>query len=146
MASYQVIKALRDVLVKLYFDVKMATLIATEAGLNTQLIDFGGPPIQFWQSILTVANNNEQIQDVIDAARSHNPNNQALREAEQLFQSGAVPPAAGAATPPASTKPSGNSGGVNIGSVSGGIHNSIISGGDVNNARIEGTTPRDGEE
>jgi hypothetical protein len=146
MASYQVIRALRDVLVKLYPAVNMATLIAAEAGLNTQLIDFGGPPIQFWQSILTVANNNEQIQDVINAARSYNPDNQALRDAEQVFQSGIVPPAASGATPPVNTRPSGNSGGVNIGNVSGGIHNSIISGGDVTNASIGSTPPRDDEE
>jgi hypothetical protein len=89
MASYDVIKALRDVMVKLYPTAQMANLVVAQAGLNAQLIDFGGPPVQFWHAILTVADNNSQLQDVITTARNQFPKNQELLDAEQLFQSGA---------------------------------------------------------
>lgn len=91
MASHEVIRALRDVLVILYPTANMANLVAAQAGLNVQLIDFSGPSIQFWHSILTVANNNNQLQEVINIARSQNPGNQALRDAEQLANIGGAP-------------------------------------------------------
>ena len=50
-----------------------------------------GPAIQFWTNNLVRAQNNNQVQDVIDIARKHFPRNEKLIDAETRFHTTPIP-------------------------------------------------------
>ncbi len=87
MTFYKELTLLRDVLAGLYPAPGLARAIVGEAGISERLIDFDGSAIEFWKSILSIAQNNNQIQDLIDVARKHFPKNEELIEAEKVFHS-----------------------------------------------------------
>ena len=91
MAFFIGLVPLRDVLAELYPAESMARVVAGEAGLREELIDFDGAAVEFWKRILSAAQSNDQVQDVIDVAREHFPKNARLTEAERVFQNTPVP-------------------------------------------------------
>jgi len=98
MGWYAGLAPLRNLLADLYPTASIARVIATEAGIAEQLIDFDGAAVEFWKSILTIAHHNGQVQALIDVARKHFPKNEALTEAERFFQETPVPDIIGAPT------------------------------------------------
>lgn len=135
MGWYAGLNRLRDVLADLYPAASVARTVVAEAGIPELLIDFEGSAVVFWKSILTKAQNNDQVQALIDVARSHFPTNAALIEAERIFHETPVPLLPRGADEPA---PSGNNGGSGNVSISvGGNSSGIIAGRDVNNAKVQ---------
>ena len=99
MTFHQGLVPLRDVLATFYPAPGLARSVVAEAGIPEQLIDFGGAAIEFWQAILTVANNQGRVPALIDVAIKHFPTNESLLEA--IKQANSVPVVA--ATPLASS-------------------------------------------
>lgn len=91
MSWYPGLNPLRDVLADLYPATSIARVVMTEAGIAESMVDFNGPAIAFWTSIITQAHHNQQVPTLIAVARNHFPKNQQLAEAEQVFQQTPVP-------------------------------------------------------
>lgn len=134
MAFYPGLTPLRDILADLYPAASIAQAVVGEAGLPEQLIDFSGSGMQFWQSILSVAHSNNQVQDVIDVARKHFAQNERLIEAEEIFHSTPAPE-----LPTDQADTSTETGSANTMNVSVGNDNSGIIARDINNANVVNT-------
>lgn len=139
MGWYAGLDPLRNLLADLYPAASIARVVATEAGIAEQLIDFDGAAVEFWKSILTTAHHNGQVQALIDVARKHFPKNEALTEAERVFQKTPVPDLPGLVETPAVDGGNNisNSGSENTTITVGGDNNGIIGGRDVKNAKIQ---------
>lgn len=87
MAFYPGLAPLRDVLAGLYPSKNIAQVVVAEAGLPEQLIDFEGAAVVFWKNILSVAQSNNQINELIDVARKHFPMNRDLIMAKEAYVS-----------------------------------------------------------
>jgi len=139
MGWYAGLAPLRNLLADLYPTASIARVIATEAGIAEQLIDFDGAAVEFWKSILTIAHHNGQVQALIDVARKHFPKNEALTEAERFFQETPVPDLSRLVEAPTFDGGSNifNSGSENTIITISGDNNGIIGGRDVKNAKIQ---------
>jgi len=161
MGYYKGLNPLRDILADLYPVASIAQVVIEEAGIAAQWVDFNGRAIEFWQSALTTAQNNGQVQGLINVARKHFPNNITLQDAEKTFLKAPVPPAPDMSED--SQESDSNSGdttnnvdGGNSGILIGGDaeNSTMVNVGDVsgsynafgsNNSVIIGGTPADGE-
>ncbi len=144
MAFYSGLAPLRDVLAGLYPAESIARAVVGEADVSAQLIDFDGSAVEFWTSILDVAQSNHRVQDVIDVARKHFPKNKELIEAEQIFHSTPPPALVGNTDEPEGDGSSKRSGDTTLQSVDG-SNSGIMAGGDVNDANIVNTGDITGE-
>ena len=77
--------ALRAILVKLYPREDDARQLAMTACLDPQYIEFSEKAINNWTNILDYARKNEQVEDIIRAARSQFTGNSELNEARKLW-------------------------------------------------------------
>lgn len=85
MTYHKDLMPLRDVFASLYPAESIARVVVGDAGISEKLIDFDGAAVEFWKNILTIAQSNRQVQALIDVAREHFPQNEALIDAEQIF-------------------------------------------------------------
>lgn len=92
MAYYPGLNPLRDILASLYPTEGYARAMVTEAGIAEHFIDFHGSAFIFWQSILSIAHSNGQVENLIDVARTHFPKNEILIAAVKVFSDTPVPP------------------------------------------------------
>jgi hypothetical protein len=120
------LNALGEVLATLYPTENLARVVVSEAGLPAAWIDFGGAAIEFWHSILTVATNRGEMQPLIDVARRHFPQNEALLAAADAWQTAAASAPNAEEPPPASARH------IHIG----GDNYGIVAGGDVTQATV----------
>ena len=91
MGYYEGLNDLRDMFAELYPTESKARVVVGEAGISDEFINFGGSAIEFWRNILEFAQNNGQVQKVIDVARKRYPGNSQLAEAEIVFHETPVP-------------------------------------------------------
>lgn len=128
MAFHQGFVPLRDILAELYPAPGLARTVVAEAGIAEQLIDFGGAAVEFWQAILTVADNQARVQTLIEVAHRHFPQNERLIEAIKQYH--ATPVGAAAPFAPLATHTSGvnftNSTVTIAGNVTGGNNTTFI--------------------
>ena len=71
--------ALRECLLHLYPETASARRVAEQAGLSLQRIALSGPAVDTWHAILSEAERNDQICDLIAVAHSEYPNNPELQ-------------------------------------------------------------------
>lgn len=121
------LNALCEVLATLYPTENLARVVVSEAGLPASWIDFGGAAAEFWHSILTVATNRGEMEPLIDVARRHFPQNEALLAAADAWQRAAASSTSVAEEPPPTGARYIHIGGDNYG---------IVAGGDVKRATV----------
>jgi hypothetical protein len=90
VAFYKELVPLRDLLAELFPTSSTARTVVAEAGIPEQFIDFEGAAVEFWKNILAIAQNNHQIQEIIDVARKRFPHNQPLIAAAQEHETTAT--------------------------------------------------------
>ena len=90
---------LRNVLVELYPTEEDARQIVLTAGLDLSLIGFSTRAINNWTNILLVADNNEQVEDLIQVALEQFPRSTKLQNAVKAYH-GDKPTAISSAAPP----------------------------------------------
>lgn len=139
MGWYAGLDPLRNLLADLYPAASIARVVATEAGIAEQLIDFDGAAVEFWKNILTTAHHNGQVQALIDVARKHFPHNEAVTAVERVFQETPIPDLPKLMEKPVSDSGSNisNIGHENTTITVGGNNSGIIGGRDVKNAKIQ---------
>ncbi|MCB0138662.1 MAG: hypothetical protein KDE50_02015 [Caldilineaceae bacterium] len=139
MPYYAGLNPLRDVLAAIYPAPGLARTVAVQAGIQEQLIEFDGPAIELWKNILSVAQSNSQLQDLINVAREHFPNNESLVEAEKVFHETPVPSLPPMTTEAPASEDSGRDGGSgdNVSISVAGNNDGIIAGRDVMHAKIQ---------
>lgn len=123
------LNALGEVLATFYPTENLARVVVSEAGLPASWIDFGGAAIEFWRNILTVATNRGEMQPLIDVARRHFPQNEALLAAADAWQRAVASSASVAEGTPAAPIGARH---IHIG----GDNYGIVAGGDVQQATV----------
>lgn len=87
----QTLSDVRTMLVALFDDVKQIKMIAEDAQLTMAHIDFAGPPIQVWWSVLQQAAAEGKIGQVVAAAAAHYPEERERLEAAAQRYATALP-------------------------------------------------------
>lgn len=77
---------LRNVLATLYTDEENARRVVVDARLNPQFIAFSSKAITNWQAILEEAQNQDQVEALIEVALKDYPNNKSLLGARQAYR------------------------------------------------------------
>ncbi|GIV77778.1 MAG: hypothetical protein KatS3mg050_2172 [Litorilinea sp.] len=86
MNRQETLRALRQILARLYPTVDDARRIVTDAGLDPSYIRFDEKAVTNWHNILAEAENRSQLATLVERARQEFPRNQELLQAIQALE------------------------------------------------------------